>query len=136
MSCYMSQHSKLRRPNVYSSVKNVPATDPTTLTDMLSYDDVIRKRLRLKNKPPIAPYEQESPADIARTNSQIIIEKITPVAVAKRNSDEADGQRDTRTEAQKQHDAMMRQREKDLLRKEAAKSYKEHVEVRCLFVFL
>lgn len=104
-------------------------------TATLSYDDVIRKRLRLKNKPPIAPYEQESPASTARTEDHVAFEDITPVAVTERNSDEAEEQVDTRTEAQRRHDALMGQREKEMMRKEASKSYKERVEVRLLFGF-
>lgn len=96
---------------------------------MLSYDGVIRKPLRLKNRPPITPYEERFPVDTSRADGGIY-DEITPTKSAELDEDRDERQVDTRTEAQKRHDDVMLQREKESLRREASKSYKERVEVR------
>lgn len=122
---------------------------------MISYDGVIRKRLRIKGQPEIPPYEEEEtpttipvsadvpsapqrsegPADGSSSAFDVDeaqyddVDEVEPVGGD--ITDVIGGQKvlDKRTEAQKQHDEVMERREKELLRKDASKSYKEQVEV-------
>lgn len=113
---------------------------------MLSYDGVIRKRLRLKGHPEIPEYctPQSELAAAAEAKAQ---EETNGATEVNRPSDEvaanvelkgeasADGQRaegehevDARTDAQKRHDKVATLREKERLRKLASQSYREKVD--------
>lgn len=122
---------------------------------MLSYDGVIRKRLRIKGQPEIPPYEEEEAettvpvsadmpsayrgnenhadgnGSVAETDEAQYddVDEVEPVQGDVGEVIGAQNVQDTRTEAQKQHDEMLQRREKELLRKAASKSYREHVEV-------
>lgn len=123
---------------------------------MISYDGVIRKRLRIKGHPEIPPYEPAEStavvpvsADIPQPSSHGGARQSDESAfdADEAQYDEVDdvepagslagviGARevqDNRTEAQRKHDEMLKKREKELLTKAATKSYKEQVEVGCL----
>lgn len=96
---------------------------------MLPYDGVIKKRLQLKGQLPIPPY---APAEIEE-GEEGSLRELRPSLPPNPPDVEAEitsgRQEDTRTEAQKKRDQVMLQREKEALRKEAEKSYKERVEV-------
>lgn len=119
---------------------------------MLSYDGIIRKRLRLKGHPDIPPF-QENTTDSAMLSAEnlsgVAAEEVTehhsspldseiqPAGAQSRGGEQReskeDGQNihDTRTEAQKGHDEVSQKREKERLSKIAGKSYREHIDVSC-----
>lgn len=122
---------------------------------MLSYDGVIRKRLRIKGQREIPPYEEEEAettvpvstgvpsayhgnenhadgnGSVAETDEAQYddVDEIEPVQGDVGEVIGAQNVQDTRTEAQKQHDEMLQHREKEPLRRAASKSYREQVEV-------
>lgn len=127
---------------------------------MLSYEGVIRKRLRIKGHPEIPPYERgedkatilasadiepDAPRSEARPADEGAVDAddaqyddVDEVEPAVDNIAEVIGVqevKDKRTEAQKQHDEILQKRETELLRKAAAKSHKEQVEVCCAFLW-
>ncbi|CDF35697.1 FAM32A-like [Chondrus crispus] len=120
---------------------------------MLSYEGVIRKRLRIKGHPEIPPYERgeekatifasadiepDAPQSEARPADERAVDAdeaqyddVDEVEPAVGNLADVIGVqevKDKRTEAQKQHDEILQKRETELLRKAATKSHKEQVE--------
>lgn len=158
---HLSSPSRKGEAVVEQSSESVVKTCAVTAGAMLSYEGVIRKRLRLKGHPDIpsfqeelpeppalvssedpaasrsddepapAPAESKSDGDIHQRTDEIQPGRAEPPAV----EGEDEIQKDTRTEAEKRHDEVSHQREKERLRKVAGKSYREHVEVSFLLTY-
>lgn len=114
---------------------------------MINYDHVIRKRLRLKGHPEIAPHPERVSEDRhIEENHQLVGDATVEKPVEDNDSGAeqqeklsaedtpAEGvkekqQADTRTEAEKKFDQVAADREEERMRNEASKSYRSRIDV-------
>ena len=120
---------------------------------MINYDNVIRKRLRLKRHPEIAPHPERVSEDRhIEENHQLLgdatVEKpiednesgaeqqdrLSPENTTTERSKEKQ-QIDPRTEAEKKFDQVAVEREEERMRNEASKSYRARIDVSCIDSF-